>query len=459
MTTSETAGSEASIVVESRDDLVAYLEQGCKPPAAWRIGAEHEKFAFDLKTLRRLPYSGDGPCIRSVLEFLVAEGWSPIQERGVLIGAVDPTGAALSLEPGGQVELSGAPLPTLHDTCAEVNCHLEMMRRAGAEIGAGMIGVGFDPLWRREEVPWMPKQRYAIMRAWMPQRGTLGLDMMLRTCTVQVNLDFESETDMRRKMRVGMALQPLATALFACSPFREGRPNGWLSWRSQCWTDTDLDRCGLLGFALEDGFGFERWVDYALDVPMYFVHRGDDYLNVAGRSFRDFMEGRLPELPGQRPTIADWTDHLSTAFPEVRLKRFLEMRGADAGPWRALCALPAFWTGLLYDRRALDEAEALTAEWTLADLEALRTEGARQGLQATIRRQSLQAVARTALEIARGGLERRDRRNALGHTEAVFLDPLHRIVESGETLAETFLKAYHGPWAGDVTRLYSDYCY
>src|SRR5579863_361100 len=358
--------------ITDKRQLVEYLASGAKSPEAWRIGTEHEKFVFRRGDHRRVPYEGpDG--ILALLEGLKRFGWKPVLDAGNLV-ALSNDGGAISLEPGGQFELSGAPLRTLHQTCDEVHEHLRQVSVVGEELGIGLLGLGFDPVSRRDEVPWMPKGRYAVMRRYMPLKGKLGLDMMLRTCTVQVNLDFADEADMVRKFRVGLALQPVAVALFANSPFVEGKPSGFVSYRGHVWTDTDPDRTGLLPFVFEQGFGYERYVDYMLDVPMYFVYRDGRYIDVAGQSFRDFLAGRLPGFPGEHPTLGDWNDHLTTAFPEVRLKRYLEMRGADGGPWRRLCALPALWTGLLYDQKSLDGAADLVADWTADERETLRRE-------------------------------------------------------------------------------------
>ena len=370
--------------VEGRDDLVRYLEAGCKPRDAWRIGTEHEKFGYDLATRKPLPY--EGPCsIRAMLEGLRdAFGWAPVEEAGKLIG-LSKGGANVSLEPGGQLELSGAPLETIHETCDEVNAHLAEVRAVADRIGAGFIGLGAAPDWSEADMDMMPKGRYRLMTRYMREVGTHGTQMMYRTCTVQVNLDFGSEFDMVRKLRVAFALQPVATALFADLPFFEGRETGWLSWRARIWHDTDAARTGMLPFVFEDGFGFERWVDYALDVPMYFVYRDGTYIDALGQSFRDFLAGRLPALPGEKPTLSDWADHLTTIFPEARLKRFIEMRGADGGPWRRLCALPALWVGLTYDDAALEAAWALCRDWSQAERETLRREAGRVGLRAEIR--------------------------------------------------------------------------
>jgi len=444
--------------ITSKRQLVEYLEQGDKPPSDWRIGTEHEKFAFTTDDLRPLPY--DGPrSIRALLDGLMALGWAPVTEDGNVIALTDPSGASVSLEPGGQVELSGAPKLTLHDTCFETQRHLADVKRVAEPLGIAFLGIGFQPKWRREDIPLMPKQRYRVMGGYMPKRGSKGLDMMLRTCTVQVNLDFASEADMVKKLRVSLALQPVATALFASSPFIEGRPSGLLSSRADVWTDTDPDRTGMLPFAFDDGMGFERYVDWALDVPMYFVYRDGRYIDAAGQSFRDFMAGTLPALPGERPTLGDWSDHLTTVFPEVRLKRFLEMRGADGGPWRRLCALPALWVGLLYDDAALDGAWQLVRRWTAEERDDLRRDVARRGLGAAIRGRTVRALAVEVLGLAAGGLARRARFNESGRDETIFLDPLSAIAESGRTPAEEMLDAYRHRWGGSVDPLFREYVY
>jgi glutamate--cysteine ligase len=444
--------------VTTKRQLVEYLEGGSKPPSAWRIGTEHEKFAYTQDDLRPLPY--DGPrSVRAVLEGLMALGWRPVTEGGNVIALLDATGAAISLEPGGQLELSGAPLDTLHQTCAETYEHLKQVKQVASKYDIGFLGVGFQPKWRREDTPWMPKGRYAIMQRYMPLRGSKGLDMMLRTCTVQVNLDFASEADMVRKFRVSLALQPIATALFASSPFVEGKPSGFLSTRSDVWTDTDPDRCGMIPFVFEDGMGFERYVDWMLDVPMYFVYRDGRYIDAAGQSFRDFLAGRLPALPGEHPTLGDWNDHLTTAFPEVRLKRYLEMRGADGGPWRRLCALPALWTGLLYDDVALDGAWQLVKDWSMPEREALRLDVTRLGLNARVGGRSVRELAGEVLALAVGGLKRRRRLNDSGRDESMFLDTLNATVETGMTPAEEMLAAYQGRWQGSVDPIFREYAY
>lgn len=444
-------------LITSKRQLVEYLAAGSKPPSAWRIGTEHEKFVFRLADLRPAPYDGrDG--IRALLDGMTRFGWQPVLENGKPI-ALSQGQCSISLEPGGQFELSGAPLETLHQTCAEVQTHLKQVREVAGELGLGMIGLGFNPKWRREDIPWMPKGRYAIMRDYMPKRGTLGHDMMLRTCTVQVNLDYGSEADMVAKFRVGLALQPVATALFAASPFVEGKPSGYLSYRSHVWTDVDPDRSGILPFVFEEGFGFERYVDYMLDVPMYFIYRDGRYIDASGQSFRDFIAGRLPALPGEVPRIGDWSDHLTTAFPEVRLKRFLEMRGADGGPWRLLCALPAVWVGLLYDRTALDAAYGLVADWTASEHAYLREAVPRYGLNTPFRDRSLREVALAMIEIARGGLRRRAQSDSAGEDETHFIDALSAIADSGRTLAEQFLDEFATEWGGNIDPIFHKHAY
>jgi glutamate--cysteine ligase len=385
-------------------------------------------------------------------------GWDAVMEGEHIIGLANGS-ASVSLEPGGQFELSGAPLENLHQTCGEVTEHLNQAKQVAGELGLGLLAAGFQPKARRDQVDWMPKGRYAIMRRYMPIKGKLGIDMMLRTCTVQVNLDFASETDMVRKFRLALALQPIATALFANSAFTEGKPNGYLSYRAHIWTDTDPDRTGMLPFVFEEGMGFERYVDYLLDVPMYFVYRDGKYIDVAGQSFRDFLVGRLPALRGEVPTLSDWGDHLTTAFPEVRLKKFLEMRGADSGPWGRLCALPALWVGLLYDDAAMDAALDLVKDWTRDEREALREDVAKTGLKAKFRRGTAHDLARSMVEIAAGGLARRARRDSKGRDESLFLEPLREIVASGRTPAELLLEAYRDRWHGSVDPMFTEEAY
>ena len=445
--------------------LAATLEGGCKPVSEWRIGTEHEKFGFYLPdragdpalALRPPPYEGERG-IGALLEGIAGLGWSRIEEHGRLI-ALSRDGASVTLEPAGQLELSGAPLETIHQTCCETTRHLNEVREVADPLGIGFLGMGFQPKWARGDMPWMPKGRYRIMREYMPRVGKLGLDMMTRTCTVQVNLDFSSEADMVKKFRTSLALQPVATALFADSPFTEGKPNGFLSYRSHIWTDTDKDRTGMLDFVFEDGFGFERYVDYLLDVPMYFVHRDGEYLDAAGQSFRDFLAGRLPARPGELPTLRDWSDHRTTAFPDVRLKTFVEMRGADGGPWKRLCALPAFWVGLLYDADALDAAWALVRDFTRAERHALRDGVPRHGLRLPFRGASVRELALAALEISRAGLARRARLNGKGEDEGHFLDPLFEIAHSNQTPAERKLDLFRGVWGGSVDPIFTQFAY
>ena len=446
--------------ISSRDELVAWLAAGEKPRDQFRVGTEHEKFAFTLEGHRPVPY--DGPrSIRALLEGMQSGlGWEPIMEAGNIIGLSDVTGGgAISLEPGGQFELSGAPVATIHRTCSELMAHLAQLREVAEPLGIGFLGLGMTPDWSRGEVPAMPKGRYRIMTGYMPKVGKLGLDMMYRTCTVQANLDFSSEADMVKKLRVSLALQPVATALFANSPFTEGKPNGFLSFRSEIWRDTDPDRSGMLPWAFEPGMGYGRWVDYALDVPMYFVKRGDRYIDVAGRSFRDLMAGRLAEVPGERATVADWANHLSTIFPEVRLKRYLEMRGADGGPWRRLPSLSAFWVGLLYDQTCLDAAWDLAKDWTAEERQKLRDEVPRAGFGTQIRGRSLLEVARDTLALTRAGLTRRARFDPYGADETRYITPLEEIAERGETPAEELLRKFSGDWGGSVDPVYAEYAY
>lgn len=456
MSTRDTSAKDDPII-ESRDQLVAPMQAGEKPKSDWRIGTEHEKLVF-FRADHRAPGYDEPAGIRDILLSLREFGWEPIEEGGKVI-AMRGSDGTVSLEPAGQLELSGAPLENLHQTCAETGRHLEQVKAIGDRCGVGFLGLGMWPDKRRDELPIMPKGRYDIMLRHMPRVGSMGLDMMLRTCTIQVNLDYSSEADMAKKFRVGLALQPLATALFANSPFTEGRPNGYLSYRSHIWSDTDPHRTGMLPFVFEGGFGYERYVDYMLDVPMYFVFRDGRYIDAAGQSFRDFLAGELPALPGEKPRASDWIDHLSTAFPEVRLKSFLEMRGADGGPWSRICALPAFWVGLLYDQGALDAAWDLVKDWSMDDREALRSAVPKLALDAPLPGGGkLHNIAREVLSIARRGLAARGQLNTGGDNETGFLETLDEIVASGKVPAQRLLDQFHGEWNGDLSRIY-DYSF
>ena len=445
--------------VENRDELVSYLASGCKPESQWKMGTEHEKFGYRLNDLRPLPYAGKRG-IRAILTGLADRfGWRPVIEDGLPIALLDDTGASITLEPGGQLELSGALLDNIHETCSEVNTHLTQVQSVSEPLDIAFLGMGFQPKWPRQDMEWMPKARYRIMREYMDKVGTMGQDMMARTCTVQVNLDFGSEADMVHKFRTSLALQPIATALFANSPFTDGKPNGYVSYRSHVWEDTDPDRTGMLPFVFDGDMGFEKYTDYMLDVPMYFVYRDGVYIDASGQSFRDFLQRRLPALPGEQPTFKDWEDHLTTAFPEVRLKRFLEMRGADGGPWARLCALPAIWAGLLYHQPSLDAAWDIARDWSMEERLKLREDVPRLGLKATIRGRTVQAIAKDVIELANEGLVARGRLNAAGDNETGFLNPLRDVAESGVTPAERKLKQYHGEWNGSVDPVFTECAY
>ena len=446
--------------IESYKQMAEYLASGCKPKEDWRIGTEHEKFGFCKDSLLPLPYEGERS-IHAVLSALRdRHSWQELREGDKLIG-LTKDGANISLEPGGALELSGAPLETIHETCDEVNVHLKEVKDISDEIGVGFIGLGAAPTWMHDQMPLMPKGRYKLMDAYMGKVGTLGRTMMRRTSTVQVNLDYSSEADMIQKLRVGIALQPVAVALFANSPFFEGKPNGHKSWRSRVWRDTDNARAGMIPFVFDDDFGFERWVEYALDVPMYFVYRDGKYVDALGQSFRDFLDGKLPALPGEKPTLSDWADHLTTAFPEARIKKYIEMRGADGGPWRRLCALPAFWVGLCYEQDSLDAAWDLVKDWDAETREALRVAASVDGLHAKVGNIDMHALSKEVLEIAHAGLTKRARPGAGGMIpdETHFLNALKESVETKKTPADELMDHYHGAWAGDLNRIFSEFSY
>ncbi len=444
-------------IVENKQQLITYIAEGNKPKSEWSIGTEHEKFCFCAESYKPVPYFGERS-INAILTTIQGFGWEPMMEGENVIG-LKKDGASITLEPGGQLELSGAMLTTLHQTCREVNDHLNQVKSVSEQLGIGFLGVGFNPLTPRQEVPIMPKGRYGIMLNYMPKKGSLGLDMMLRTSTVQVNLDYSSEADMVKKFRVSLALQPVATALFASSPFKEGKPNGYKSYRSHIWTDTDPDRCGILPFVFDDAMGFEAYVDYILNVPMYFINRDGIYHDVSGKSFKDFMNGTLEGFKGSLPTIADWEDHMSTVFPEVRLKKFLEMRGADTGPWGSICSLPAFWVGLLYEQSSLDAAWDLVKDWTDEEHAALRLNVPKEAFHTKFRNGTVRDIAREVLKISGAGLKLRAELNHNGDDEQIFLKCLNDMVAKNQTRAEEMLEKYHGEWNKDITKLYKEYAF
>jgi glutamate--cysteine ligase len=447
-------------LIEYHAQMAEYLAKGCKPKDRWRIGTEHEKFGYIHASHLPLPY--DGPCsILAMLEGLRDRfGWTEVREAGKLIG-LTKDGANVSLEPGGQLELSGAPLETIHQTCDEVNHHLAEVKTVADAIGAGFIGLGAAPVWTHEQMPLMPKGRYKLMDGYMGRVGTHGTQMMRRTCTVQVNLDFSSEADMVLKMRTAVALQPVANALFGNSPFFEGKPNGHKSWRGRVWRGLDDARTGMIPFIFEDGFGFEAWAEWVLDVPMYFVYRDGKYIDALGMSFRDFLRGELPAMPGERPTLSDWADHLTTVFPEARVKQYIEMRGADGGPWRRLCALPAFWVGLMYDQSSLDAAWDIAKGWDAETREAWRVAATIDGMQAEVGGLKMQDLAREVVAISHAGLKARAMPGAGGLVadETHFLDALRETVETGKAPADELLEAYAGEWGGDLDRIYDAHSY
>ena len=436
--------------ITSKAQLIDYIAAGEKPPAQWRIGTEHEKFVFDLKTLQRAGYDGERG-IATLLRHMERAGDTPIMENEQLVGWKLKDGASVTLEPGGQCELSGAPLANIHETCSEINQHFEILRPICQQLGLTMIGVGYDPISRREDIAWMPKGRYQIMRKYMPTRGQLGLDMMIRTCTVQVNLDYQHEQDMREKMRIAATFQPVVTAMCANSPFKEMTLSGFQSTRAHCWSDTDPDRTGIQSMLFEPQFGYEQWVDYALSVPMYFLYDNGVYHDVAGADFRAFIKGerngKLAPFTQRVATMQDWEDHLTVAFPEVRLKRFIEMRGADAGRWDDLLALPAFWVGLLYDQQAQSNALALAQRYTHKQVVALNSIVPTQGLSAKLGDETVLDIARQLLAIAQQGLHNRQCLNAEGQDESHYLHPLELLAQQGisgaDRLRADYIAAFH----------------
>jgi glutamate--cysteine ligase len=453
-----TCKNPETIPIETRDQLVDYLAAACKAPEEFRLGVEQEMFVYSGDDYRPAEYDGSRPGIKALLESMLQFGWSPIEENGLLIG-LHRGDRAITVEPGGQIELSGPAVRDAHQVLEGSQAYQDELRMVGDELGLHFLAMGCQPKHRQSELPWMPKDRYRIMRAYMPSRGSMGLQMMQSTCALQVSLDFDSEADMVKKFRVALALQPLVAAIFANSPFAHGGDSGKLSYRNRIWRDTDPDRCGSLPFVFETGMGFERYADYVLDVPMYFVHRDGQYIDASGSSFRDFLAGRLTVLPGEPPLISDWANHLTTVFPQVRLKNYLEMRGADAGGsiWRA-AALSALWAGLLYDGDALDEAWERVRAWTPDERNELEFWVAKHGFNLPFRGQSVQDLCLWILRLSRQGLLRRDYRNQNGQNESQYLEPLRDAVQSGRTFAKDLIQRFEQQWRGDIDVAVASMC-
>ncbi|MGB1360947.1 MAG: glutamate--cysteine ligase [Alphaproteobacteria bacterium] len=424
-----------SETITNKQQLIDYFYNACKPKEQWRIGTEHEKFLFNKETKKRLTYDGDCS-IKTILEKMQNDYFTPITEDGNIIGLKGKNGDSVTLEPGGQFELSGAPLKNIHETCMETNKHLTEVRKICDEIGAIAISLGYDPVSAVEDIKWMPKGRYGLMKRYMPTKGNSGTSMMTLSCTVQVNLDYSSQEDMVKKMQVGFALQPLATAIFANSTIVKGKSTDYQSYRSELWKDTDPDRCGIPEFIFDDDMSFEKWTDYILDVPMYFVYRDGVYHDVLGLSFRDFMDGKLKGFEGELPTIKDWEDHLTVAFPEVRMKGFIEMRGADNGAWDKLCALPAFWVGLLYDEETLDQVYEYIKQFDKHDIIKARDDVTKSGFDTKMGNKTIHEIGIDIIDYAYQGLEKRDVKNADGYNETKFLDSIKEVIDTKKTYAD-----------------------
>jgi glutamate--cysteine ligase len=439
--------------VETLDDLVQHFRAGEKPREQWRIGTEHEKLAFSRSTHEPLPFGGERGIFAILEAFRTRFGWEPVRE-GENVIALTRGEASITLEPGGQLELSGAALASAHDTCAELSVHVREMRAIAQSLDVVLLMMGRNPTVPTARMPWMPKERYAIMRRYLPTRGGMARDMMLGTGTVQTNIDYSDEADMARKLRVALGAAPILTALFANSPFDAGKPSGYLSTRSLIWEHTDPDRSGFIPGAFEPGFGYREYAEYALDVPMFFIHRNGHYLDYSGRSFRRFME---EGLDGHRATAEDWALHLTTLFPIARIKQYLELRMADVGPLDMICAFAALTRGLCYDAAALAEAEALIRAIPPAELPELQHEAARLGLRARAQGRPLQDWARDLLRIARGGLERLNALDSNEENEAKLLQPLHRIAESGRTLADELLQLWEHEWGRSLEPIFTSH--
>ena len=447
--------------IESKEDLIKPFQDGEKNYSDFKIGTEHEKFAFHLNTLKPVSFFEENG-IENLLKALKKYGWDSILEGENTIGLSRNNSLAVgtvTLEPAGQLELSGAPLNNVHQTYLELEEHKNQINKEGLKLGIGFLGAGLTPDWSFDEMPIMPKKRYQIMKNYMPKKGNLGLDMMFRSTTIQVNLDYSSEEDMIKKFRVSLALQPIATALFSNSPFLNGKSTGYKSFRSHIWTDTDPDRTGMLPFVFNGDMSYEKYVDYALRVPMYFIHRDGNYIDVAGCSFKDFLNGNLKQLPGEKPNLIDWENHLTTIFPEVRLKSFLEMRGADGGRFESVCALSSFWVGLLYDSTSLDSSWAIVKNFNTDQLQELRIKVAKNGLNSSVEGIDLKTLTRKILNLSSDGLRRRDILNANGENESIYLDPLEKILSTGKSPSDELIERFSKNWDKNLVNMYKEYTF
>ena len=428
--------------------LVKIFSEGCKEKIKWKIGTEHEKFGFKKKSLEPINFQD----IQQIfLKLSNKYNWEKVFEDSNLI-ALKKNNASITLEPGGQIELSGAPMKNLFETCKEVNQHQSELDDICKSMEIDFLGMGLLPKWKLNKIKLMPKKRYKIMSEYMPQVGSKGLDMMFRTATIQANYDFSSESDMVKKMRVSQSLQPIIIALYANSPFVDGKITNYKSFRSFIWTKTDKKRCGILPFIYDNSFSFERYVDYLLDIPMYFIIRDNEYINMTKYTFRNFLEKKV--LKKIEPNLEDWKIHLTTVFPEVRLKTFIELRGADGGPWSRVCALPAFWTGILYDKKNLNEIWTKISHWDYSGIVNFYENVRRDGLNTfTPDGEKLSDFTKTILNQSGEGLVRRNIKTDRGN-ESIFLEPLKKILESGKSPAEMWKKLFFSEWKNDIDMLY-----
>jgi glutamate--cysteine ligase len=442
--------SGEAVPIESIAQLVDEFHAAAKPRERWLIGTEYEKLAVDPRSGRAAPFSGPRGIETLLRELAERFGWEPTEEGGRTIALLRDK-ASITLEPGGQVELSGEPCPTLHCTRDELATHVRELSVVGAELGIAFLGLGMQPVSTLDEIEWVPKQRYAIMRDYMPRVGTLGHRMMKQTATVQANIDYADERDAMRKLRVGMATAPLVNAMFANSCISEGRLNGQMSYRGYVWTDTDRARCGLLPFAFRDGASFGDYVEWALDVPLYFVLRGGKYLTGAtGTPFRRFLEHGIG---GERATLDDWRLHLTTLFPEVRLKGYIELRSADSQTPDRVLAVPALVKGVFYEQDCLEAAFDLVKRWSFADCASLYGEVTRESMRARMKGIQVLELARELAGIAEEGLRRQAALDSEGRDERVYLERLREALSAGKSPAQEQAERWAGPWHGEAARL------
>jgi len=445
--------------VINKNELIGYFFDGVKSKNNLKIGVEHEKFILNKESLKPISYYENNG-IKNILEKLTTLGWEPLYDdnKNTII-AVKKGKQAITLEPGGQIELSGAPLDNIHETCEETTNHLKELKKLGNEFNFILLGIGVEPNLKLDDFPWMPKQRYKIMRKYMEQVGTLGHHMMKRTCTNQVNIDYSSEEDMINKIRLILNLESIATAIFSNSPFDQGNVSKYRSLRSHFWHHTDPNRTGLLPFVFDKDFNFEKYTDYALNIPMYFIRREHKYINMTQYTFKDYLEGKCTKV-NYEATLDDWEDHLTTLFPQVRLKHYLEIRSMDACNWDLICSQPAFWIGILYDDEILDKIKQITEDWKGEDRQYLNKRVPEDGLKTEFKKRKLIDFAQEFFELSKKGLSKRNQLSKNGEfDESIHMKDLENNLTDGCSPADCLITKFNTTWEKSVLPIYKELAY